>query len=268
MTTSADTFHQLHRGPDVLLLPNCWDAGSARLLESLGARAVATTSAGLAWAQGYPDGDALPVDRLAAVVASITRVLGVPLTVDMEGGYSDDPVAVGDAVEKIANAGGVGINLEDGASPVDLYVRKIEAARKGADRAGVRLFINARTDVYLRGLVAEDRQVEETLARAKRFRNAGADGLFVPKVVSPDAIRAIASGAGLPLNVLAWPGLAPAAKLGAMGVRRISAGSSIAQAALGRARDLAKAFLAEGNSAPMFEGGILYPELNALFAAR
>src|SRR5262245_5710256 len=129
MTTTADTFHDLHRGPDVLLLANCWDAGSARLLESLGAQAVATTSAGLAWAQGYPDGDALPVDRLASVVASITRVLRVPLTVDIEGGYSDDPAQVGEAVAKVVGAGGVGINLEDGASSVDLYLRKIEQAR-------------------------------------------------------------------------------------------------------------------------------------------
>jgi 2-methylisocitrate lyase-like PEP mutase family enzyme len=268
MTTNADTFHDLHRGPDILLLANCWDAGSARLLESLGAKAVATTSAGLAWAQGYPDGDALPVENLAAVVASIARVIRVPLTVDMEGGYSDDPKAVEEAVARIAGAGGVGINLEDGASPVDLFARKIESARRGAERAGVRLFLNARTDVYLRGLAPEGQAVAETLSRAKRYRDAGADGLFVPKVVKEDAIRQIAADAGMPLNVLAWPGLAPAAELAAYGVRRLSAGSSIAQAALGRARDLTRAFLAEGKSESMFEGAVLYPEINALFAGR
>jgi 2-methylisocitrate lyase-like PEP mutase family enzyme len=263
--TTADTFHDLHRGPDVLLLANCWDAGSARLLESLGAKAVATTSAGLAWAQGYPDGDALPVEKLASVVESIVRVIRVPLTVDMEGGYSDDPSQVEDAVARVAAAGAVGINLEDGATPVDRYVAKVEAARRGADRAGVRLFLNARTDVYLRQLVPESAAVEETLARAKRYRAAGADGLFVPKVVDPAAIREIAAGAGMPLNVLAWPGLAPAAELGGYGVRRLSAGSSISQAALGRARDMARAFLADGNSAAMFDGAMMYGELNALF---
>jgi 2-methylisocitrate lyase-like PEP mutase family enzyme len=265
MTNTADTFHDLHRGPNVLLLANAWDAGSARLLESLGARAVATTSAGLAWAQGYPDGDALPVAKLANVVESITRVLRVPLSVDMEGGYSDDPAEVEDAVAGIAAAGAVGINLEDGATPPNEFVKKIEAARRGADRAGVRLFLNARTDVYLRGLVPESEAVAETLVRARLFRGAGADGFFVPKVVDEAAIREIAAGAGMPLNVLAWPGLAPASELARFGVRRLSAGSSIAQAALGRARDLTRAFLAEGNSAAMFDGGVLYGELNALF---
>jgi 2-methylisocitrate lyase-like PEP mutase family enzyme len=265
MTTTADTFHDLHRGPDVLLLANCWDAGSARLLESLGAKAVATTSAGLAWAQGYPDGDALPVAKLASVVESIARVIQVPLSVDMEGGYSDEPAQVEDAVARIAAAGAVGINLEDGATPVDRFVAKIEAARRGAERAGVRLYINARTDVYLRALVPATEAVSETLARARRFRDAGADGFFVPKVVDEDAIRSITEGAGMPLNVLAWPGLPPAPGLAALGVRRLSAGSSIAQAALGRARDMTRAFLATGDSASMFDGAVLYGELNALF---
>jgi 2-methylisocitrate lyase-like PEP mutase family enzyme len=265
MTTPADTFHALHRGPEVLLLANAWDAGSARLLESLGASAVATTSAGLAWAQGYPDGDALPIGRLANVVESIARVIRVPLSVDMEGGYSDDLSEVEDAVARVAAAGAVGVNLEDGATPVGHFLKKIEAARRGADRAGVRLYINARTDVYLRALVPEAEAVAETLSRARRFRDAGADGLFVPKVVDEAAIREIATGAGLPLNVLAWPGLAPAADLAGFGVRRVSAGSSIAAAALGRARDLTRAFLAEGTSEVMYDGTMPYDEINALF---
>jgi len=268
MTTTADTFHDLHRGPDVLLLANCWDAGSARLLESLGAKAVATTSAGLAWAHGYPDGDALPVDLLVAAVASIVRVIGVPLSVDMEAGYSDDPVAVGKAVGAVAAAGAVGINLEDGASSPDLLASKVEHARRAADKAGVRLFINARTDVYLRGLVPEGDRVAETLSRARRWRDAGADGIFVPKAVEADALREIAGSVGLPVNVLAWPGLPPASELAGLGIRRVSAGSSIAQSAWGRARETTRAFLAGGRSDTMFEGAMLYPEVNALFTAR
>lgn len=268
MTTRADMFHDLHRGPEVLLLANCWDAGSARLLESLGAKAVATTSAGLAWAQGYPDGDALPVDRLAAVVRAIVRVIDVPLSVDMEGGYSDDPVEVGRNVAAIADAGGIGINIEDGASPAESLATKIEHARRGAEKAGVHVFINARTDVYLRGLVPERDRVAETLRRARLFRDAGADGLFVPKVVDPVAIRDIAALAGMPLNVLAWPALPPTSELAGLGVRRVSAGSSIAQAAWGRVRQSASAFLADGASDAMFDGAMLYPEVNALFAPR
>ncbi len=264
--TNADIFHSLHRGPGLLLLPNCWDAGSAKLLEHLGARAVATTSAGLAWSLGFPDGDALPVARLAAAVESIVRVIRIPLSVDMEGGYSNDPAEVAEAVAAIAGAGSVGINLEDGATPPDLFVRKLEAVRQGADRAGVRIFVNARTDTYLRALVPEDRLVEETLARARMFRDAGADGFFVPKVVADDAIREIASSCGMPLNVLAWHGLSPSRELEKLGVRRVSAGSSIAQAAWGRARDAARTFLADGYTPALFENAMVYGDINPLFA--
>src|SRR5689334_20206107 len=111
---AAKTFHGLHAGPDILLLPNAWDAGSARLMESLGAKAVATTSAGVAWTHGYPDGDALPVRLLVSTVATIARAIRVPLTVDMEGGYTDDPAAVEETIAKVVEAGAVGINIEDG----------------------------------------------------------------------------------------------------------------------------------------------------------
>ena len=268
MTSNADTFRQLHLGPAVLLLPNCWDAGSARLLESLGASAVATTSAGLAWSLGYPDGDILPIDKLATAVAAITRVIGVPLSVDLESGYSQEPAGVGLAVAAVVAAGAIGINLEDGADAPELTAAKIEQARNAAERAGVALFINARTDVYLRGLVADGDRVAETLRRARIFREAGADGFFVPKVVEGAAIREIAAGAAMPLNVLAWHGLAPAAELATLGVRRLSSGSGIAQASWGRARSVATAFLAEGRSEPLFENAMIYPEINVLFAAQ
>ncbi len=266
MTTTAATFRRLHQGPDPLVLANCWDAGSARLLEHLGARAVATTSAGLAWTHGYPDGDALPIDRLVATVGSITRVLRVPLTVDAEGGYSSDPVAVGEMVAALVDAGAVGINLEDGGSPPELLAAKIGRAKEAAARRGVDLFVNARTDVYLRGLVPADALVAETLARAARYRDAGADGLFVPKIVDPAEIRVIASAADLPLNVLAWPGLPPAGELGALGVRRLSSGSAIAQGVWARAAELAGAFLRDGRSAALFDSPMAYGEINALVA--
>src|SRR5262245_11060736 len=124
MSDTAAAFRRLHQGPGILILANCWDAGSARLVGSLGARAIATTSAGVAWAHGYPDGDALPLDRLVTTVAAIVRVLEVPLTVDIEGGYSDDPGAVGEAVAAVVGAGAVGINLEDGGSPPELLAAK------------------------------------------------------------------------------------------------------------------------------------------------
>ena len=143
----------LHRPGDPVLLANCWDAGSARLIEACGAVAMATTSAGLAWSHGYPDGDALPLSVLTTAVAQIVRVISVPLTVDIEGGYSAEPERVGAVVEAVIEAGGVGINIEDGRGSPELLAAKIRAARAVADRMGVPLFINARIDVYLKSLV-------------------------------------------------------------------------------------------------------------------
>jgi 2-methylisocitrate lyase-like PEP mutase family enzyme len=264
--TAARTFRHLHDGPALLLLPNCWDAGSARLLESLGARAIATTSAGLAWSNGYPDGDAIPVERLVAAVRAIARVVKVPLSVDAEGGYSDDPAAVGEAVAALIGAGAVGINLEDGRGSPDLLAGKIDLVKKAAARDGVDLFVNARTDVYLKGLVPEPARVTETLTRAQRYKDAGADGLFVPALVVPQEIRAITSGAGLPVNVLAWPKLPPASELEALGVRRLSAGSSLAENAFARASELAAAFLREGRSDPLGGATMSFGAINGLFS--
>ena len=232
---TAAIFDQLHEGPEPLLLPNAWDAGSARLMESLGAKAVATTSAGVAWTLGYPDGNALPVRMLVATVATIARAIRVPLTVDLEGGYSDDPSMVEETVAKVIEAGAVGINIEDGSGPPDLLCLKIERAVRAGEHFDVDLFVNARTDVYLR---------------------------------APEEIRAVAADAGLPLNVMAWPGLPAASDLARLGVRRLSAGSGIAQALWGRAAALAGDFLKSGRSDPLGEGAMGYADINALFEPR
>lgn len=263
MSASARAFHDLHK-QGLLILANAWDAGSARLIESLGAKAIATTSCGVAWTHGYPDGDFLPMDRVVWTIASIARVISVPLTADVEGGYSDDPAEVARNVARVIEAGAVGINIEDGSAPVDRTSRKIEAIRAEATRLGVDLFINARCDVYLRGLAPEGAQVEETLKRAARYRDAGASGLFAPGVVKPDEIKALAEGARMPLNVMARAGLPDGAGLEALGVRRLSAGGDLAEALNGRLRDLASAFLETGECGPLSEGAMSYPELNAL----
>jgi 2-methylisocitrate lyase-like PEP mutase family enzyme len=263
-STHAVAFRRLHQD-GLLILANAWDAGSARLVESLGARAVATTSAGVAWAHGYADGDLLPVPLLLATVTDIARVIRLPLTVDCEGGYSSDPKAVAGTVASVVRAGAVGINLEDGSSPPDLLCAKLERIK---DALGSDVFVNARTDVYLRSLAPPAGRVEETLARAARYRSAGADGLFVPGVVDRDEIRAIAAGAGLPLNVLVRTGLPRAPELESLGVRRLSAGSDVAEAALGRARSLVAAFLADGASEPLAEGAMPYPDVQALLGER
>ena len=250
------------------MLPNAWDAGSARLMESVGARAVATSSAAVAWAHGYPDGDALPVKLLAATTAEIARVIHVPLTVDAEGGYSKDPAAAADAVGALIDAGAVGINIEDADNGADLLCAKIERIRSVAAKRGVELFVNARTDVYLFGLVPNERRVEETLARGARYRAAGADGLFVPAVIASNEIRTIAAEIALPLNVLARPGLPDGAALAALGVRRLSAGSQLAQRLWLQATALAREFVDTGRSEPLFAAGMAYGDLNALMSTK
>ena len=263
-----ETFHRLHReAKPLLILPNAWDAGSARLMESLGAPAIATTSAGVAWAHGWPDGDKLPLELQLETLRNIVRVVKLPVTVDFEGGFSDDPATVGQSVRRVLDGGAVGINIEDGRSPPELLARKIAAIREAAEATGVELYINARADVYLAGLAPEGQRVAETLRRAKLYRDAGASGLFVPGLAKAEEIRAVTSGIDLPVNLLAWPKLAPAAELAALGVRRLSAGSGICGATWGRARDLAKGWLADGRSEALREGAMSHGEINKLFGA-
>jgi 2-methylisocitrate lyase-like PEP mutase family enzyme len=248
------------------MLPNAWDAGTARLIENLGAKAIATTSAGLAWSRGYPDGNALPNDQLIAATRDIARAIRVPLSIDIEAGYSDDEQAVARLAVGIMNVGAVGINIEDGADSPDLLCRKIQAVRESAARSGVDLFINTRTDIYLRGIASGDAAVEEVIGRAARYRAAGCDGLFVPGLSDGGAMAAIAAAIKpMPLNVMAAPGLPSIDALQKYDVRRVSAGSAIAQAALGCTSRLAAGFLA-GTMSEMFDAAAEYGAINKLFA--
>jgi 2-methylisocitrate lyase-like PEP mutase family enzyme len=268
MTTQAQaaaTFHSLHDA-GLLLLPNCWDAGSATIMAAQGASALATSSAAVAWALGYGDGDKLPVPMLAACLAAITRNLQIPLTADIEGGYSDEPAQVGATVAAVIDAGVIGINLEDGHSPPALLARKIEAARTAAERAGVKLFINARSDVFLKGLVPPQQRVAETLARAGQYRSAGADGLFAAGARQSGDIAALAAGTPLALNILALSGVPKAAELATLGVRRLTSGSGIAESVYARVAQLTRDFLREGDGAALAADAIDYGQLNTLMS--
>jgi 2-methylisocitrate lyase-like PEP mutase family enzyme len=268
MTSRSDlarTFHDLHRPGRILVLPNAWDVGSARLVESCGAEAIATTSAGVAWAHGVADGQALPVRAVVDAVAAIARAVRIPVSADFEAGYATDPRTVGEHVAAVIGAGAVGINLEDGHESVDATAAKVAAARAAAEREGVALFVNARIDTYLKSLVPPERRMEETLVRAARYREAGASGVFVPRVSAPDEIREIATGVALPLNVLMVPELPPVAELRALGVRRVSAGAAVARAAYGAANEAVTALLATGRYDDLFaRAGAL--DLNRLLA--
>jgi 2-methylisocitrate lyase-like PEP mutase family enzyme len=201
---------------------------------------------------------------LLRTVAEIVRVVKVPVSVDSEAGFSRDPKQVASFVLKLVELGVVGINLEDGTEPADLLAAKIEAIKNAVSRAGVDVFVNARTDVLLKKLVPAEQAVSEVLARAELYARAGGDGLFAPLVTEPEAIRKLTDAVRLPVNLLAVPSLAPVAELRALGVRRLSAGSAIGQYALAAAQAVVQRFLADGQSSALFATPGALPNMNAL----
>jgi len=256
MTSQAEQFAALHAGPDILVLPNAWDAASAAVMEDAGAKAVATSSAAVAWAHGYPDGDLLPLPNLLSTISTVVRVVKVPVTADIEGGYTDDLGKLADNIKAVVGAGAVGINLEDGSRDPDLHARKIEATRKAADAAGVALFINARIDTYLRRLVEGDAAEAETLRRAALYRQAGANGIFVPGPTDDALIGRLAAAIDGPMNIMLTGGLPPAARLQDLGVRRLSSGGRPFAGAYAYLANSVKAYLADGLATPFLIEGL------------
>jgi 2-methylisocitrate lyase-like PEP mutase family enzyme len=238
----------MHSGPDVLVLPNAWDGGSARVIELAGAKAIATSSAAVAWAHGYPDGEAVPFDILLNTVREISRVISIPITADIEAGYTQDDSSCVDNVGYLVDAGATGINIEDGTGSAEVLASKIEAIKKGLGDA---VWINARTDVYLHNLAQGEAAYDETVKRARRYLDAGADSIFIPMAAGDDLLTRFVQAIAAPINVLAWPGVSPVARLKELGVRRLSAGSGIAKTSLDNIYVLARAFLAEGRSEPL-----------------
>ena len=253
-STKIAEFRRLH-AERPLVLPNAWDAGSARLMEQAGAKAIATTSAGISWSHGLPDGQRLTRGEMLEVIASIVRRVAVPVTADIEGGYGDGtPRDVAETVRAVAELGVAGINLED--SPgrdgqkllePQQQAERIAAAREQARAAGCELVINARTDVYLFGVGAPESRLAETLRRAAAYRAAGADCLFVPGVVDPDTIAVLVKETGYPLNIMAMPGAPLTAELGRLGVARVSVGPAITQAAFATIRRMSRELLGSGS---------------------
>jgi 2-methylisocitrate lyase-like PEP mutase family enzyme len=256
---AAQIFAALHAGPELFILPNAWDAGSARVIEKAGAKAIATSSAAVGWAHGYPDGQALPFEILLASLREIIRVVEIPVSADIEAAYAQTAQAAGETVKRIEDAGAVGINIEDGKDAPDLLCAKIERIKQVSS-----VWVNARTDVYLHKLAEGEAAYAESVRRAKAYRDAGADSIFVPMAVEEKTVARLVEAISAPLNLLAWPGLPPAATLQKLGVRRLSAGSGVAKASLNRTYALAQAFLAEGRSEPLTEPLLMPGGLNAM----
>lgn len=216
--------------PHPLVLVNAWDAASARIMEAAGAPAIATTSAGVAWSLGRPDGDALTRAEAVGAVTRIVDAVCVPVSADIEGGYPDSSHGVARTIDAVLDAGAAGINIEDGTLSPTEFAARVADARRTADRAGVALFINARTDVFLHGGRSTAALTGEAIERGRRYVEAGADGVFVPGAAETE-IAALSSGIPAPLNVLGGPGASMTAALGSLGAARVSLGSSVAQAA-------------------------------------
>ena len=222
-----ETFAALHVPGEPVVLYNIWDVGSALAVVKAGAKALATGSHPVADANGFPDGEQVPIDFALANARRIADAVELPLTVDFEGAYSTDPRQAGENVALLARTGAVGCNFEDqviggeGVHPLDLQVRRIEAIRLAV---GVSFFINARTDLFLKAKDHDDGLVGQVVERGKAFADAGASGFFVPRLADPRQIERIVRDVPLPLNVIAFPGAPPKAEWAAAGVARISHG--------------------------------------------
>lgn len=269
MTTQSDQlarFHALHARGGILVLPNAWDAASAVLSEAAGARAIATSSAAVAWANGYADGEAMPREVAIAAARAVLRVTRLPVTVDSEAGYSADPAAVAAHVMALVGIGAAGINLEDGDGPPELLAAKIGAIKAAAKAKSADIFINARADVYLRNLLPAETRFAEIIRRGQLYRDAGADGFFAPFVTDLAELRKIAVTVDLPLNFLVKKDAPPVAALKEAGVRRVSAGALIGRAAYGVAARATKMMLEEGRYEAIFEFSSECPDFNRLLA--
>lgn len=265
----AENFRTLHRAPPILLVPNCWDPMSGRIFEAAGFPAVATTSCGLAWALGYPDGQKAPWPEVVAATRRIAEAVRVPVSADTEEGYGDTPDAVSRNVAEIIRAGAIGINLEDGTPRPDQPVRTIEdatarirAARAAADGEGMPIVINARVDLYLKQVGDEASRFAETVKRAEAYLAAGADCIFPFALADLDVVRRLTAAIKAPINIVARAGTPPLRQLEAAGVARISTASGPALTVMSLIQRIATELRSTG------EFDILHAEMKRVDAQR
>ena len=268
--SKAIQFRQLHRGPGVLILPNAWDVASARIFEDAGFPAIATTSAGIAFSLGYPDGQRIPREEMMARIGRITRAVHVPVSADIESGYGPTAEDAAKTTRELIQMGVIGMNLEDASgrrdqplSSLELAVEKIKAAREAAVKMQAQIVINARTDIYLLTGGNPDADYSEALRRLLAFRDAGADCVFAPGLKDANTIGRLAKAVECPLNILAVPGTPSIAQLANLGVARVSVGSGPMRATLGLLRRLAEELRTTGTYGAM-DGAVPYTDVNKL----
>ena len=268
--TKAETFLALHTAPEILVLCNTPDVATARVVVEEGYPAVATSSAGIAWMLGYPDGEKISREEMLSIVRRVADAVDVPVTADMEAGYGDAPEAVAETVRQTIAAGAVGLNIEDGARAdppllgFDLSVERIRAAREAADATGIHMVINARTDGFLRGGTGQE-TFDEAVRRGNAFREAGADCIFVPGVRDAETIGNLVREIDAPVNTLSGAPSPPVPQLQELGVARVSVGGLLSLAAATLVRDAARE-LKETGTYSFAKDVILHPEMNKLLS--
>ena len=273
----AEAFRRMHDRSRILLLPNAWDAASARIFEDAGFSAVATTSAGVSHTAGYPDGEAIPREDMVTIVRWVARSVRIPITADIESGFGSGPRKVSDTVRMVIEAGAVGINLEDTVHggehgterqlyDLPLAVERIRAARAAAETAGVPIVINGRTDVYLLGIGEKASRFEHAVRRLNAYREAGADCLYPIGYLDPETIAALVKAIDGPVNVIGVPGTPPVAELQKLGVARVSTASGPARVAMTAIRILADELARDGRFEIFGGDTITHQAANALMA--
>jgi 2-methylisocitrate lyase-like PEP mutase family enzyme len=267
----AERFRKLHGGPNILALPNAWDVASARILEEARYPAIATSSAGIAFSLGYPDGQRVSRDQMLEVVGRIAHAVRVPVTADMEAGYGTTVKDMEETTKAVIAAGAIGMNLEDVTGQdeslqVDTVqqVEKIRAIRAISSSHGVPLVLNARTDIYLMPIGEAATRLDRTVERLRAYRQAGADCVFAPGVRDRDTIAELLKAIAAPLNILISPTCPSLAELEEMGVARVSAGSAVMRAALGLVRRIGKEWMETGTSNSLFDGAVPFADLNRM----
>jgi 2-methylisocitrate lyase-like PEP mutase family enzyme len=268
----ARIFQQLHLGPEILVIANAWDAASARVFEEAGVKAVGTGSAGIAFSHGYPDNEFIPREVILEATREIVRSVNVPVTADILTGLGRTLDQAAATVKEVIAMGAVGVNLEDGSEEggphlfdVELQCDKIRAVCAAAAETGVPIVVNARTDSYWLKLGDEKQRLRESIARASRYREAGAHCLFVPSVADKATIKTLVEEIDGPLNILTVPGCPPIPELQELGVRRASEGSGPMRATMMLARHIAQELLGTGTYTRFHNDAIPYPEANRLF---
>jgi 2-methylisocitrate lyase-like PEP mutase family enzyme len=269
----AETFRAAHRGP-LLLIPNAWDAMSARQFEAAGFPAVATTSGGVAWALGHADGEKAPWYEIVSATERVVRTVRVPVTADIEGGYGDSPAEIGKNIAEIIRTGVVGFNLEDGTPRPDMPVRPIEdavarirAARAAATEAGIPAVINARIDLYLKNVGDPAGRFDETVKRAKAYLAAGADCIYPFGFIDLDTVGRLAKAIPAPINIVARAGTPPVSELQKLGIARVTIASGATLAVMSLIKTIGEDLRATGK----FDGighSMNRPEVQKLFEPR